>query len=650
MQPIENGPLGAGSEWTDTGDFKQAGSLPIRAQAGSILQDPTDNTKYYWYGFDYDYQGFKSGFAATNTVLCYSSSDLAHWKREGSVASDASLQSYHGRPRVVYNSSTGKYVMVVEGPPISTGNTVCFLSSSSPTSGFKLQGFPEQVLNPNPNSNPLDPDGHNEIHQPGSNMGDHNIFVDTEGSAYLIAVCDDYSNVNGTLRINRLSSDYLTQSSWVADVFRNQTARREAPILFKRGSTYYVFTSRTTGWTASETEYSTAARVSGPWSPLKTVGSDPLSMDSYGTQFNLVIALSRRQAGVVSVSTCAVQPEAATYLFAGDRWSHRLGYGSGRTEWAPITWVGEVPTINHHDLFFIDAAAGTVDATAQNAGPPPVPREVTAQALSNEIRLHWTASLGATSYAVRRYPSIGGEPRILETGGTATSWTDSTAVSGTKYYYLISSRNAGGESPTWITPQVGATVGGMGRPAPPTGFTAVRSIYGVAGQICLSWNAVSGASSYDVSRSLSPTGPFTFIIPRGITAAPTPAQPLSDGGLVIGATYYYVVTAVNEGGRSADSAVAGCAVAPGHPWSVAAYVQRDPLAAVITWAGDHRAGTYRVKRSTDNREFSAIASEVEGSIFFDTTVTPGVTYYYLVTGVGAGVESIGSATHPSVTP
>ncbi len=65
------------------------------------------------------------------------------------------------------------------------------------------------------------------------------------------------------------------------------------------------------------------------------------------------------------------------------------------------------------------------------------------------------------------------------------------------------------------------------------------------GQATISWNASTGASSYNVKRSGSSGGPYALIASTGATS-------YSDEGLG-NATYYYVVTAVGSFGESANS-------------------------------------------------------------------------------------------------
>jgi subtilisin family serine protease len=103
---------------------------------------------------------------------------------------------------------------------------------------------------------------------------------------------------------------------------------------------------------------------------------------------------------------------------------------------------------------------GTVDAVASMSGitvtggrlnaskalvactSPATPTNLIATAGNAQVALQWNASLGSVAYIIRRGTSSGTE--IFLNWTTQTSFTDATAVSGTKYYYVVKAVNANG--------------------------------------------------------------------------------------------------------------------------------------------------------------------------------------------------------------
>jgi hypothetical protein len=99
--------------------------------------------------------------------------------------------------------------------------------------------------------------------------------------------------------------------------------------------------------------------------------------------------------------------------------------------------------------------------------PPAAPTGLAATAGNAQVSLSWTASSGATSYTVKRGTTTGGPYTDFNPNPTTTttSFTDTSVVNGTTYFYVVTASNAGGESAN--SSEISATPAA----APPTSLT-----------------------------------------------------------------------------------------------------------------------------------------------------------------------------------
>src|SRR5208282_504683 len=80
-------------------------------------------------------------------------------------------------------------------------------------------------------------------------------------------------------------------------------------------------------------------------------------------------------------------------------------------------------------------------------GTVPAPTGLTATAASTQVALSWTAPPGATSYNVQS-ATVSGGPYTTVANVTVTSYTNTSLLNGTTYYYVVSALNSFSESPT----------------------------------------------------------------------------------------------------------------------------------------------------------------------------------------------------------
>jgi fibronectin type 3 domain-containing protein len=286
------------------------------------------------------------------------------------------------------------------------------------------------------------------------------------------------------------------------------------------------------------------------------------------------------------------------------------------------------------------ANSGQASATpVAPATPPTAPTGLQATAGNTQVSLVWSASAGATSYHVKR-STINGGPYTQISAPTGANFTDTGLTNGTTYYYVVSALNSAGESAN--SSQVGSSP--VAPAAPPLAPTGLQATAGNA-LVSLSWTASTGATSYHVKRSTTSGGPYTQV------AAPTTTSD-TDTGLTNGTTYYYVVSALNAAGESANSAQASATpVAPATPPAAPTGVQATAGNAQVNliWTASTGATSYHVKRSTTSGgPFTQVVAPTITSDT-DTGLTNGTTYFYVVSALNAAGESANSS-QASATP
>jgi hypothetical protein len=303
-----------GTRFTDT-----SGNA-LHAHGGGVLKV---GNYYYWFG---EHRNADNTF---RYVDAYRSTDLKNWEFRNHVltqASDPELATANiERPKVMYNASTGTFVMWMHkenGTDYSEARAAVAVSDTV-DGDYTWRG----------SFRPL-----------GQHMSrDITVFVDTDGAGYMVSAARE----NYDLHIYRLTADYTGIASLVADPWHG--GHREAPALFKRGGVYFMLTSGATGWNPNQQQYATATSLAGPWTAMTNVGDST----AYGSQTAYVLP---------------VQGSSGTsYLYMGDRWGNSFGgtVNDSRYVWLPLTFPSATSmSMAWSPEITIDTAAGTVTGTS----------------------------------------------------------------------------------------------------------------------------------------------------------------------------------------------------------------------------------------------------------------------------------------------
>jgi DNA/RNA endonuclease G (NUC1) len=182
----------------------------------------------------------------------------------------------------------------------------------------------------------------------------------------------------------------------------------------------------------------------------------------------------------------------------------------------------------------------------------------------------------------------------------------------------------------------------QGLPAAPANLNAAAGDSHVA----LTWNAVSGADTYTVKRSLT-TGTGYSNLATGVLVAN-----YDDTSAVNGTPYFYKVSATNGRGEGPDSSEATATPAPAGPAPGPVSIAVGDTKVILSWPAVGGATSYNVKRGTTTGSYSVTTNTLVPS-FTDSTVTNGTPYFYVVTALSPAesapsAEVSGTPNTPSV--
>ena len=276
-------------------------------------------------------------------------------------------------------------------------------------------------------------------------------------------------------------------------------------------------------------------------------------------------------------------------------------------------------------IFIGDGNEPLTNATLHCVPSAPVVK-IGNSASSGKPQLTWRAMYGATSYRIYRSTSRGSGYSLLGTT-TATSYTNTGAKAGTTYYYRVKAVNDAGLSPhsnvvsgkvKSVTPKPSAPVVKIGNSA-------------ASGKPMLTWNTVSGATSYKVYRATSQNGTYSLL-------GTVTATSYTNTGAKAGTTYYYKVKAVNSAGESAYSnVVSGRATVTTLTMGHSSTSGKPQL----TWKAVSGAASYKVYRATSKNGAYTVINTTKALTYTNVGAALGTTYYYKVEALNAAGKSMG---------
>lgn len=236
--------------------------------------------------------------------------------------------------------------------------------------------------------------------------------------------------------------------------------------------------------------------------------------------------------------------------------------------------------------------------------------------VNGKPKLSWKSVSGATKYWI--YRSTDGKNFKYYDSTTKTSYTNSGAASGTKYYYKVKAvATVNGKS---VASSYSYAKSLVCTPATPN-----VSITSANGKPKLSWNAVNGATKYWVYRSTDGKN-FKYY-------DSTTKTTYTNNSTNVGTRYYYKVKAVvvdnGTSYASAFSSAKSIVVRTAAPTLKTAAPEGTPS---LSWNAVNGATKYWVYRSTDGKEFKYYDSTTK-TAYTNKSVDAGKTYYYKVKAV-----------------
>ena len=416
------------------------------------------------------------------------------------------------------------------------------------------------------------------------------------------------------------------------EVYRSSTGAADSfKLIHSTTSTAYVDTSAVGG----TTYYYTVRAINGSKFGLD---SDPQSMTCPAAPTRPSLTLTTDRSGKSVLKWTSVKDATAYEVFRSTTGAAGSFSIVRRTSY--LTWTDTNTEMDKTYYYVVRAKNGSLCGKFSPAQSVKCPIVLSAPSMTLDLNkstgkpvISWTSVPFATQYEIYRSATGADKSYRIIRRTALLNYTDTTAASGTTYYYVVRAMRGTGSSAIYSRfCKAQSTTSAV----PPSTPTVTLRIDDTTGKPVISWSKTANAAQYEIYRSTTGADKSYRIIRR------TALLNYTDTTAVAGTTYYYVVRAIQGTspnifrGRFCPAQSIRCAAVPGVP-DMALTTDIDTGHIVISWSAATDAAQYEVFRSTDGSSFSSVC-RTAALTWTDPNTESGVTYYYKVRGITDSVK------------
>ncbi len=239
--------------------------------------------------------------------------------------------------------------------------------------------------------------------------------------------------------------------------------------------------------------------------------------------------------------------------------------------------------------------------------------------MADGVHLTWSKPAGAKNFRVMRRPDGVAKWTVLDVI-QGTSYVDTTAKTGTKYWYTV--RGVSMDNKVLIN-----SYNGTGWSMKPLAAPVLTEAFNSATGVRVSWNAVDGASKYRLLRKNLTKNETEWSM-----VAETTECSIIDTSAQSASRYSYTVVCIDGNGRICS---------PEGNTRTCTYIAMAKITEIkgvsngvsLTWSRPAGAKNFRVFRKLDGETKWTAIADVQGTSYLDTTAEKGVKYWYTVRAI-----------------